>query len=558
MVKKTIFTILGITIPVALMGGLFAYAIPILNVHWYDYVDASENLTKIETSPITYHDLGQQAWNNTDAKKAMPAEGEVNLLCIPIEFSDSPFEESALEDLENLFNGESEKTGYWESVSSYYEKSSFGKLKIDVEVADVYYVDEGVEEFASSKDPTSLTNLLVRQAVKKTYEDHPDWDYSSFDADQNGYFDGLYLVYSCPDFAEAMKDQNSYYYKTPSKQENFEKLYWAYTAWNTATITGNDIPIKPNAYVWASYDFMYKAVSSPKVDGHTFIHETGHLLGLADYYNSVSEEEASTFGKYAHYMPCGGLQMMDHNIGDFDAWTKFSLGWSSAYIVDKNKPFPQTFELKDSSLTGDLLLIPAIEDDSYENIEDYNAFGEYIALELYSPTGLNALDSKITYSRYGYLGNYPPMYSITGVRASHIDSRLSIGASYQSPKKADVEAASGHSCYSVLAHNLLTEASSATYGEDWVYWLNQLIESGGEESLVSENSFADNETLFKGNDRKGDFSMSRFSAFFTRKDDNGNPLFNNGKNFGYTFRINGERMKDGVRTVSITVDKEVA
>lgn len=539
---------------IALIGallGFLACVVPELSTTWYAYVDSNVEY-EANASSITYYDI-----KKAQSTKAMPSvvgEGDsLNLLCVPVEFDGYEFSDSVIEDLNTLFNGSAEETGYWESVSSFYQKSSFGNFQFNVTITDIYKVKKTPEAYATTSDQTTITNSLVRSVVnsfKSAYD-----NYSSFDYDNNNYIDGIYLIYSCPDYSEAQKDENSYYYKSSEtvdgENTKFNNLYWAYTGWYTSTAGFSSTDKKPNAYVWASYDFMYKAVSSPKVDAHTYIHETGHLLGLSDYYNYVPAADEAKYGSFAHHLPCGGLQMMDHNIGDFDAWTKYSLGWSKAYVVYKDKGFPQTIEIRDSSSTGDLLLIPA-SSGKYSG----NAFGEYIALELYTPNGLNELDSKkTTLSGRGYLGSYPTMYDISGIRMSHIDSRLIRNRSYVEPTIEEVNGATSTSHYEVAAHNLLTEVSNPN--PDRIFFMNQLIESSGEVTLVTETSFASNDSLFKGNNKKGNFDMNKSSDYFVIKDDSGSALLNSGEEFGYTIRVNGARTKNGVLTCSITISQEL-
>ena len=52
-----------------------------------------------------------------------------------------------------------------------------------------------------------------------------------------------------------------------------------------------------------------------KLDLHTFLHETGHLLGLYNYYASDDS--------YCH--PAGCSTMMNQNICDLDSYSKMIL-----------------------------------------------------------------------------------------------------------------------------------------------------------------------------------------------------------------------------------------
>jgi len=70
---------------------------------------------------------------------------------------------------------------------------------------------------------------------------------------------------------------------------------------------------------------------SPNIDAHMLVHETGHMLGLEDYYSYSGLEN-----------PCGGVDMMDLNVGDHDAYSKMVLGWVNPYVVDGSH---QTFPL---------------------------------------------------------------------------------------------------------------------------------------------------------------------------------------------------------------------
>ena len=102
--------------------------------------------------------------------------------------------------------------------------------------------------------------------------------------------------------------------------------------------------------MWASQEFMFDAgyydeegnhsnwtteqlaSGNAKPDAHTFIHETGHMIGLDDYYSYDR-------GK-GDYGGLGGLDMMDFNIGDHNGYSKWMLGWLHPQMVKNQVSLP--------------------------------------------------------------------------------------------------------------------------------------------------------------------------------------------------------------------------
>ena len=83
---------------------------------------------------------------------------------------------------------------------------------------------------------------------------------------------------------------------------------------------------KPFTFVWLSFDFLLNNINTEyketvdgksqfKADAHTVVHETGHALGLLDYYSTG----------YDGSTPAAGIDMMDHNVGDHNAYSKWTL-----------------------------------------------------------------------------------------------------------------------------------------------------------------------------------------------------------------------------------------
>jgi M6 family metalloprotease-like protein len=514
------------------------------------WVEPTVTLTRQSEPLITDSDVTRQTYRAgaENPYDAMPTSGEVNVLVIPVEFSGYRFADGVVKDIDTLFNGTDEETNYWKSVSSFYEESSFGKLDIKGTVSEVYFTNLTPEAFLKAPDPsgqstngTSSVVSLLRGAVAHYKSVHGSDSTKAFDRDGDGVIDGVYLIYSFYDYQTA--------------EENgicANPTYWAFTARDTLA-PDKDAPIASN-FVWASYDFMYGAVKKGVgVDAHTYIHETGHMMGLDDYYNyDQINANANIPLKYRNFTPTGALDMMDYNILDHDCYSKFALGWTSPYLIDSSLDFPLTVTLRDSvSSNGDFIIIP-----DASSVYGGSAFGEYLMLELYAPTGLNALDSGTAYR-----GNRPKGFRSAGLKISHVDSRLvrvegNTATYVNGVTKSDLASASPSGYYVVAASN--TPSYSL---EKEGYRLLHLLESGA--SLTFDNydeangtaydsvSYATDFTLFSGNAKRNGFSMDRFASFF----ENG-AKFNDGNEFGYSLKVNKVRSSsEGACEASITISK---
>lgn len=526
------------------------------NVSLGVWVDATAALAKKDYSAVTYNDILKQTYRTGSSHpySATPSKGEVNLLVIPVEFDGYPFVNETksidrIKDINTLFNGTDEETNYWKSLSGFYDESSFHSLKLKATIAETYKMNMAPESFlqvpnesGKSLDGTSAVVALMRKCVDSYKTAHGADSTKQFDSDGDGVIDGIYLVYSFYDYQVAKKLSIS-----------ANESYWAFTTYDN-TASSVESPVGGN-FMWASFDFMYTGVKEGVgVDSHTFCHETGHMLGLADYYNydDINDNE-KVDPKYRHFTPTGALDMMDYNILDHDIWSKFALGWAKPYVVDSSLSFPLTVTLGDSvSSNGDFIIIP----DS-SSVYNGTAFGEYLVLELYSPTGLNKLDSLASYS-----GTRPKGFRSAGLKISHVDSRLArisagVGTYDDAPTKEKLAASTSAGYYNVVASN--TPSSSS---DNPGYRLNHLLESNGvltfdnydpeKNTNYANVSYANDSTLFSGSTGHNRFSMKAFASFY----ENGEK-FNNGHAFGYALRVNRiKKASDGSYSVSLTIDKE--
>ncbi len=233
-------------------------------------------------------------------------------------------------------------------------------------------------------------------------------------------------------------------------------------------------------------------------DAHTYIHETGHILGLEDYY---------TYDPY-DWGAAGLLDMMDGNIGDHNAYSKALLGWTKPYVVQDDC----TITIRPFVESGDFIIVG--------NNWNGSMFDEYLMLEYYTPTSLNHFDS---------LSPYPfssRMFTESGVKVYHIDSRLGTyrQSAYDNNWKftnyTDEIELSLNSYSQVMASN--TASKSLV---DKSHKLIHLLEASGSNSLMTGHSIAaTNYTLFKEGDS---FGATTFKSF----------TFNDESPLPFTFQI---------------------
>ena len=354
---------------------------------------------------FTYLDVNKSAHS-----PITPSTGDVHILVVPVNFDLNDIRSyerrsyidfndgNYLEAMEYTFNGVSSLDGanpYWESVSSYYEKSSYKKLNLNFEITDPFTPEMSASEFLSKEDLTSssssvggsqalITDILEHGLTKN---DVPiDVFDSKYDRNEDGYIDGMWLIYNVID-GDLVSSES--------------QPFWAYTtnylAKATDTETG-EIKIVGTRYANCALSFLYDD-STSGYDAHTIIHETGHMLGLDDYYS---------YDNSGNYGYLGGIDMMDLNIGDHSAFSKYALGWIEPTVIYKNDT---TITLKPFEDTGEALIIPS----SYYND---SAFSEYLILEYETPTGLNELDATKKYRNA-----YPLAFS-NGLAIYHVDARL--------------------------------------------------------------------------------------------------------------------------------------
>lgn len=340
-------------------------------------INADLDLTN-NTNPYLKGKSYFQEMKNGGIYYTTPSLGERKILVVPVAFYGSSY--SSYGNSTTIKNNLTEtffssSNSYWESVSSYYQKSSYGNLTFSGDVTDIFTTSK-TKSYYLKQEASEATDSICNEVSSYLGTDI----LKEYDSDNDGVVDCMWLVYL-----------DSY--------DSSSDLLWAYTYWNETGRNTTQQYIRN--YSWASYSFLINQsiLARTSCDAHTFIHETGHQLGLDDYYSYDNYK--------TNRAPVGGLDMMDSNVLDHSSFSKYNLGWVTPTVINNEG----TYTLKPFESSGDCLILAS-------NFSG-TCFDEYFILEYYTPTGLNELDSSITYR-----GSYPRGFTQSGLKILHVDQRL--------------------------------------------------------------------------------------------------------------------------------------
>ncbi|MBM6778860.1 hypothetical protein H6A16_05040 [Collinsella tanakaei] len=226
----------------------------------------------------------------------MPTEGEAHVIALYVDFpagENEPaytFEEGdTLDALDALIDGGSGAFPY-EDLASYYYRSSYGALKI---TGDAYaYTAQHPRSYYEGY-PYDADNGLFVEALRAL---DGAIDYTDYDGDKDGYIDAVYLHFAGPD-------------------SGWMSMWWS----QEFKVERDDLSF--DGVGLSNCVLLHNPSNEPA--GHaTIIHETGHALGLPDYYNATAQTQFGTW-------PTGiiGSDMMMDNVGDHNGFSKWLLGW---------------------------------------------------------------------------------------------------------------------------------------------------------------------------------------------------------------------------------------
>lgn len=271
--------------------------------------------------------------------KGMQVEGDAKMLLVRVEFADVKFEDSKIYSEEAFYNmvmGD-ESTGIFphESLNAYYERSSYGKLNITSDQVYSCTVSKNRDAYEWADEGEQELLMEVFEMLDESV------DFTDYDANHDGRIDGV-----CINFAG-------------------ENTGWGSTWWSHK-YDFLDSGIMYDGVTPAGYIFLETYLEDETYGTQTLIHETGHMLGLPDYYSQNSDGIGTT-------------DMMNNNIGDHNGFSKWLLGWIEEENILRISREDGAAEVELSPLScevpGDKKLIAVIAP------EDTSVYSEYFIVQ---------------------------------------------------------------------------------------------------------------------------------------------------------------------------------
>lgn len=237
------------------------------------------------------------------ANHCLPSKGEIKIFALVISFLDYPLGDPDRETInQRLFGPENpaDPAYPYESLRAYYLRSSYGQLDLQGDLEDVlWYQAPYKRDRIATMDKYANENSEAREALIKEALDSfvsSGHDFSQYDNDGDDYIDYFLVFWTGP-------------------RGEWASFWWSYQPYFSDmgyTLNGKRL----YRYSW---QWVVDNYSTAEFSAISAIHNTGHALGLPDYYDYDVRDKLVG--------GVGGFDMMDSRNFDHNCFSKFLLEW---------------------------------------------------------------------------------------------------------------------------------------------------------------------------------------------------------------------------------------
>jgi M6 family metalloprotease-like protein len=289
----------------------------------------SQGRTAAEVSALVPPLAPPPAW------QGMPTTGTVKVLTVLVDFQDHKHAHGRDIIHDALFgDGDPSRTPY-ESLARYYDRASYKMLDLSQGNTLGWY------QTAYNRSEVKPTQTGRENLIKEvlTHFDAQGHDFKQYDNNGDGVIDYFMVIWAGPD-------------------TGWSSFWWGYqTSFIDGGYTLDGVRLGKYSWQWESNPI------GSGFDTQVVIHETGHALGVPDYYDydpAVGPDGG-----------VGRLDMMDGNKGDHTCFSKWMLDWLTPRVVASGTT---TLSLKASGEEKDCVII-------WPGITTGDLFSEFFVVE---------------------------------------------------------------------------------------------------------------------------------------------------------------------------------
>lgn len=282
----------------------------------------------------------------------LPSKGTPKVFVLLIDFPDYPHVNAESVFQSKVFGTGDDRDRPTESLREFYRRSSYYYSKAAGQALDIQ--GDVLPWYRAKKNRSEYTDAetLIKEALDYF---NASRDFSQYDNNGDGKIDFFMTFYAGPD-------------------QGWASLWWGWFDRfydTTYTIDGKKI-----------FSYCFEWESNPvgtEFHPSVVIHETGHGLGLPDYYDYDDCDD--TPARIGPDGGLGGFDMMDHNWGDHNAFSKWLLDWISPSVISQMDGI-HSIQLRPLSLFPDAVAV-------MPGAAVANPFSEYFMVQNRSRRELN-------------------------------------------------------------------------------------------------------------------------------------------------------------------------